>query len=153
MARNIILTHDGYDKLQNELNDLKKNKRREVANRIQIAKDFGDLSENAEYSEAKDDQANLERRIAEIKAKLRTSEIVESSAGSSDIQIGSTFEVSLDGNSRTFSLVGKEESNPLEGKISFDSPLGAAFVSKKEGDVVEVTTPAGKKVYTIEKIT
>ena len=147
------ITQVGKEKLEEELRALEDEARPALAKRLKIAISFGDLSENAEYSEAKDDQGKLEQRIAEIKTKLRTSEIVESSEGSSDIQIGSTFEVSLDGNAQTFSLVGKEESNPLEGKISFDSPLGSAFIHKKEGDVVEVTTPAGKKTYTIKRIT
>ena len=146
------ITLVGKEKLEKELKALEKDERPALAKRLKTAISFGDLSENAAYSEAKDDQITLEQRIAEIKEKLRTSEIIKYTEGGNAIRVGSTFEVSSDNGPQTFSLVGKEESNPLEGKISFDSPLGSAFINKKEGEVVEVITPSGKKTYTVERI-
>lgn len=146
------ITLAGKEKLEKELKTLEDDERPALAKRLKIAIAFGDLSENAEYSEAKDDQSKLEGRISEIRAKLRTAEVIESKGGEGVIAVGSTFEVSSDSGSRTFSIVGKEESNPLEGKISFDSPLGSAFINKKEGEVLKITTPSGEKTYTVERI-
>lgn len=145
------ITQSGKQKLEMELQHLEDVERPALAKRLKTAISYGDLSENAEYAEAKYDQAKLEQRISEIKSLLRSSDIASPLQGGI-IQVGTYFEVSTDSTLRLFSMVGKAEANPLEGKISSDSPLGAAFLNKKEGDTVKVTTPGGTKIYKIEKI-
>jgi transcription elongation factor GreA len=132
-----IITQDGYDKLKEELEYLKNVKRREIANRIQKAKDMGDLSENAEYSEAKDAQAFNDGRIAELMAM---------------VTMGSVVLVNADGKEREFVIVSFNEADPANGKISNESPLGRAFIGKKKGAIVMVQTPKGTKQYRIEEI-
>jgi transcription elongation factor GreA len=150
-----IITQEEYEKLNKELNDLYMKDRPQVAADLKEAISQGDLSENAAYTEAKDRQAEIEKRIKEIETKLTNSEIVDEDEGNKDdIGIGSTFRV-LDQESsaeRTFSIVGPEVSDPLAGKISFDSPLGNAFLHKKVEEVVEVVTPGGKRAYKVLEI-
>lgn len=150
------ITVEGKNKLEEELKRLERVERPILAKKLKKAISFGDLSENAEYSEAKDDQARMEKRISQIRSTLRTAEIVGSASNTQTetISIGATFEVSdkQTGTVKTFSIVGKEEANPIQGKISFDSPLGAAFLNKKKGDMVTIITPGGEKLYTIQKI-
>ena len=147
-----IISQEGYDKLKDELEFSKNTKRREIADRIQKAKDMGDLSENAEYSEAKDAQAFNEGRIAELTSMLKNVTVVNSTGDNSSIGMGSTIIVSSDGKEREFTIVSFNEADPLNGKISNESPLGRAFIGKKKGAVVTVETPKGKKEYKIEKI-
>lgn len=150
-----ILTQDEYSKLKVELDRLLNEEGPQVAKDLKEAISQGDLSENAAYSEAKERQSGIEAKIREIENRLATSEIIEESTGTSEIvSIGGTFRVRDEesGQERTFSLVGPEVSNPLEGKISFDSPLGKEFLDKKKGEVVEVVTPAGKRKYTVLEI-
>ena len=138
---NQIISQEGYDKLKQELQFLTKTKRREIAERIQSAKDLGDLSENAEYSDAKDAQAFNEGRIAEIESLLKTVIVVENTGATKDVSMGSTVTVKSDGKTKTFTIVSFNEVDPLVGKISNESPLGKAFLHKKKGDTVKVTTP------------
>ncbi|MBU4216820.1 transcription elongation factor GreA [Candidatus Parcubacteria bacterium] len=147
-----IITQEGYDKLKDELDHLKNFKRREIADRIQKAKDMGDLSENAEYSEAKDAQAFNDGRIAELMAMLKNLTVVESTEHHDSIGMGSKIVVKSDGKEREFMIVSFNEADPINGKISNESPLGKAFIGKKKGAVVMVQTPKGAKEYRIEKI-
>ena len=144
-----IITQIGYDKLQNELNEITSVKRKEIAKRIQTAKDMGDLSENAEYSEAKDAQAFNEGRIAELKHVLKNLTIVENGKGKDTVGMGSTISVEANGKKKELTIVSFNEAAPVEGKISNESPLGKAFLDKNKGAKVSVETPKGIIEYEI----
>jgi len=146
------LTEDGHKKLKEELDFLKTTKRQEIAKRIHEAKELGDLSENAEYSAAKEAKAETEVRIAEIEKMLKDSAIIEEPKKIGVIQIGSTIEVENGTGIKKFTIVGRNEVDPVSGKISNESPLGAAFLGKKNNDNVTVKTPKGATVYKIKKI-
>lgn len=147
------VTEEGLVKLKNELEYLKTTKRKEIAHRIASAKELGDLSENAEYSDAKEEQALMESRILDVEETLRHVEVIVKPKRSSVVVIGTVIEVSnADGQKQTFELVGSNESDPVTGKISNESPLGKAFLGHKVGDSVAVTIPRGATTYTINKI-
>ena len=147
------LTPEGKLKLEAELEDLKTNKRKELAERLNFAIKQGDLSENADYIAAKEDQAFLEGRIRTIENMLRHVEIIEEQTGGS-VRIGSRITVTEVGydDRETFSLVGAAEANPMNGKISNESPLGKALLGKHIGDEVEIDAPAGKMRFKIVAI-
>ncbi|HQO11368.1 MAG TPA: transcription elongation factor GreA [bacterium] len=147
-----IITQEGYDKLQDELNYLSLIKRREIAERIERAKDLGDLSENAEYSEAKDAQALNEGRILEITNILKNVTVVNNEGGHEDVTMGSCVTVKCDGKEKKYTIVSFNEADPINGKISNESPLGVAFLGKKKGATVQVETPRGIVEYKIVKI-
>ena len=154
----IILTPEGRQKLVDELAYLEGDKNAEVIDRLRVARDFGDLSENSEYDDAKDEQAKLQARIAEIRKILSTAKVSDDSGSkhaTPKASIGSTVEVSDEkGGKRTFTIVGTTETNSLEHKISNESPMGAALMGHKKGDVVEYTLPNGKtRSFTIVKVT
>ncbi len=146
------LTREGYQSLLSELEELEKVKRREVARRIKEAVDFGDLSENSEYADAKEEQAFIEGRIAEIKAAISGVKIVDGTLGAVDeVTFGREIEVEkLDTKEKfSFRIVGPEEADPARGKISFKSPVGKALLGQKVGKEVLVSTPAGEVRYRI----
>ena len=148
-----IITQEGYDKLKGELDYLSTTKRREIADRIERAKELGDLSENAEYSEAKDAQALNESRIIELTNTLKNVTVVDNNHGTSDnVSMGSTVTAKCDGKEKTYTIVSFNEADPLNGKISNKSPLGVAFLGRKRGETVEVETPRGIINYKITKI-
>lgn len=149
-----ILTQDEYNKLKAELDRLYSNDRPKVAQDLKEAIAQGDLSENAAYAEAKERQSEIESRIKGIVNKIAMSEVVEQGETSEIVSIGATFRAKDEesGQERTFSIVGPEVSSPAEGKISFDSPLGSAFMGKKGGEEVQILTPSGKKKYTVLEI-
>ncbi len=147
-----IITKEGHSKLKEEFEYLTKTKRQEIAKRIQTAKDLGDLSENAEYHDAKDAYAFNEGRISELNTILKNVTVVANSKSKKTVAMGSTITVKLDGKTKTFQIVSFNESDPLDGKISNESPLGLAFLDKKKGDKVVVNTPRGEKEYKIMKI-
>lgn len=147
-----IISQEGYDKLKNEYDLLINVKRKEIADRIQKAKDMGDLSENAEYSEAKDAQAFNDGRIAEISQMLKNLTVVENSNGNGSVGMGSKITVKVNGSERNFEIVSFNEADPLIGKISNESPLGRAFLNRKKGEKVSVQTPRGLNEYEILKI-
>jgi len=139
--------------LTQELKDLKTKKRIEVADRLKAAKEFGDLSENSEYTEAREEQQRVEQRIFELEDMLKKAEIIEKKGGSGGIvRVGSVVEVSKGAKKLKYEIVGSSEADPLSGKISNESPLGESFLGCKEGDIVVVTTPAGEHKYKIEKV-
>jgi transcription elongation factor GreA len=148
---NNYLTKEGLEKLKNELDELKTVRRKEVAARIEIAKDMGDLSENAEYNEAKEEQGFIEGRIAELEALVPNAIIIER-AGTGTVGIGSTVRVEANGKEKEYTIVGASEADPVKGKISNESPLGVQFLGKSAGDSVEVKVPSGKTVYHIISI-
>lgn len=147
-----IISQEGYQKLQDELNHLSTVVRREIAERIERAKELGDLSENAEYSEAKDAQALNEGKILELSNIIKNVTVVENSNGSSEVLMGSKVTVKSDKGTKEYYIVSFNEADPLSGKISNESPLGVAFLHRKKGDTVEVETPKGVVKYKIVKI-
>ncbi len=149
---NQIISQEGYDKLKQELELLTKTRRREIAERIQIAKDLGDLSENAEYSDAKDAQAFNEGRIAELEQLLKTVTVVKGEQGAKEVGMGSVVTVKSFAGTKIFNIVSFNEVDPTAGKISNESPMGRAFIHKKRGDKVKVVTPRGETEYEIIKI-
>lgn len=147
---NQIITQEGYNKLKEELDLLSTTRRKEIAERIERAKELGDLSENAEYSEAKDAQALNEGRILELTNILKNVTVVESIKSSGGkIDMGSHIKVSCDKKEKEFIIVSFNEADPLNGKISNESPIGMAFLGKKKGDEVVVETPKGEFKYKI----
>jgi transcription elongation factor GreA len=146
------LTAEGLERINAELDDLKSTKRKEIAQRISDAKELGDLSENAEYHEAKDEQGFVETRILELEQTLRNAELIKHTKNSSTIQIGSTVTItSKESGTLTITIVGSSEASPAEKKISNESPLGEALLGKSVGDSVIVKTPGGEMKYTVEK--
>lgn len=147
-----ILTYAGLKKLEDELHDLKVNKRREIAGKIKEAREQGDLSENAEYDAAKDEQRDIEARIEELEAILKNAEVVvEDEVDLNKINVGcavKVYDITFD-EEMEFKIVGSTEANSLEGKISNESPVGQALMGKQIGDVVTVETQAGVMEYKV----
>ena len=150
--KEVILTPEGYEKLKHEIEYLSNEKRREVAERIRVAREFGDIAENAEYDDAKNEQMLLEHRIATLEERLKAARVIEKgdvvkgvvSVGARvrlrDMDAGETVE---------YHIVGSAEANPAEQKLSNESPVGRAIIGKKKGEVVEVTAPRGALKYKI----
>lgn len=133
------LTPEGKEKLENELNELKTQGRKELAERLQHAISMGDLSENADYHKAKEDQGFLEGRIQEIETILHNAEVIESQSSYDQVALGATITIREEGlEPETYQLVGRKEANPREGKISHESPIGSALMGHAVGDVVDV---------------
>lgn len=149
-----VLTEDGYEKLVEKLNYLKSVKRLEVAERLKIAISLGDLSENSEYDDAKNEQGRLEAEIRELEAKLNNSDIIHGVSIGDTISIGSKVvirEVDSD-ETETYMIVGSTEADPDEGKISNESPVGAALIGKSAGNIVQIHAPAGVFEYEVVEI-
>ena len=155
MATEMLMTQEGYEALKKELNELKSVTRGEISEKIRVARGFGDLSENSEYDEAKNEQGKLYSRIAELEEILQHVVIVdESNAPTNVVTIGCKVTVA-DKNGNTmpaYRIVGSQESDPMNGIISEESPFGKALVGAKEGDTVTVEAPSGAIVYTVQKI-
>jgi transcription elongation factor GreA len=147
-----ILTKEGYKKIEDELEMRKVALRQEIAAAIKEAKEQGDLSENAEYSEAKRRQNENETRIMELEATLKDAVIASHKSKVSGVQMGSTLTVRVGGKESVFSIVGSNEVDPAQGKISNESPLGRAFMGRDTGDSVEVEVPAGRLKYEIVSV-
>ena len=145
-------SEEGLERLKQELQELKITKRHEIAARLEHAKSLGDLSENAEYQEAKEEQSLNESRIAELEEIVRNAVIIKKDVRSDTVQIGSTVSVRSDTGEESYTIVGSEEADPKTGKISNESPLGKAFLGKKAGETVEIKTPGGMFSYTIRGI-
>lgn len=147
-----IISPEGYQKLKKELDYLINVKRKDITQRIQSAKELGDLSENSEYHDAKDAQAFNEGRIIEINSLLKNLTVVKNNGPKGEIAMGSKVTVKTNGQKKQYIIVSFNEAEPLEGKISNESPLGVAFLGKKEGDKVKVETPRGEIEYKVIKI-
>jgi transcription elongation factor GreA len=150
-----FLTREGLAKLEEELDYLKSTKRKEVAERIKIAVSYGDLSENAEYDAAKDEQAFVESRIVQLEKMMRNVRIIEpGNADKSMVNIGMTVKLKEipEGDVETYTIVGTQESDPLEGKISNESPLGANLIGRSVGERVTINTPGGQLEFEIVEI-
>lgn len=147
MNKNYSITIEGKKDLEKEL-EILKDRRGEIADKIAEARDFGDLSENAEYDAAREDQGITETRIAEIEEILKYAKVIKNS-GKGKVQLGSVVGLKLGKKTPTYTVVGPVEANPLESKISNESPIGKALMGKRIGDSVEIETPKGKLVYEI----
>jgi transcription elongation factor GreA len=146
MAREEILTQQGLDDLKEKIEHLSTVRRREVAERIKEAREFGDISENSEYDDAKNEQAMLERQIAELEEKLRGAQLIDEGAISTDVvAVGTTVHVKDQKTEKSakYRIVGSSEANPAENKLSNQSPVGKALLGKKRGDLVSVPVPRG----------
>ena len=150
----IFMTAEGKKQLEDRLYDLKVNGRAEAAEKIRVAREFGDLSENAEYDIAKEEQAKMEAEILEIEAKLRNVKIIEAGGKSGVIDLGSKVRICMAGSADEieYEIVGTHESNPMEGRISNESPIGKALIGKRKGDEITVHAPAGEVKYRVLKI-
>lgn len=142
------ISQEGLEQLKAELAELKQ-KRQDIARRLEDAKALGDLSENAEYQEAREDQAFNEGKIVELEQVVKDAVVIDKNQKRDIVRIGATVKVKSDNGSQTFNIVGSEEANPIEGRISNESPLGKSFLGKKIGETLEVETPRGKMKYKI----
>jgi transcription elongation factor GreA len=148
MPKDVILTPDGLTKLKTELAYLQVDKRREVAARIKEAREFGDISENSEYDDAKNEQAMVEARIAQLEDQVRSATVIDAKELSTDqVKVGCTVHVKDEktGKSVKYTLVGAPEANPAENKLSNESPVGKALLGHKRNETVEVAVPRGPK--------
>ncbi len=145
------LSAEGLEKIKNELHELKTKKRKEIATRLEHAKSLGDLAENAEYQEAKEEQSLVESKIAGFEEVVRSAVLIKGHR-TDQVTIGSSVRVQSDKGEESYTIIGSEEANPAEGKISNESPLGKAFLDRRVGDAVEVKTPGGVMVYKIVEI-
>ena len=153
--KEVILTSEGYEKLKAEIEYLKTDKRREVAERIKHAREFGDITENSEYDDAKNEQAMLEHRIALLEDRLTNARVIESAEIPKDVVgIGTRVRLKdMDANETIeYMIVGSAEANPAEHRLSNESPVGKAILGKKKGEVVEVAVPRGSLKYKIVEI-
>ena len=155
MAEKKQMSREGYEKLEKELDYLITVRRAEVAQKLKEARSFGDLSENAEYDEAKNEQGILEATIAEMENTLANAEVVDDdSISTNEVGVGSTIEIKRVDKDKTekFKIVGTTEANPAEGKVSDDSPIGKAAIKKKVGDVFTVEAPVGELQFEVISI-
>ena len=144
--KEIVLTLEGKEKLQDELDYLENEKRSEVAERIRVAREFGDISENSEYDDAKNEQGMVEARIIEIRSILAEAIVISAPINSGKVGIGATVAVLMNDVEKEFSIVGTVESQPVEGRISEESPVGKAIAGLKVGDEASTKGPSGKKI-------
>lgn len=152
MSKKYLLTPEGLQKLQDELKVLVNDKRKEVIERIREAAAHGDLSENADYAQAREEQSFIEGRIQEIEDIIKNAEIITNTGHRNTVTIGSTVHLKVSGQDRKYTIVGSNEANPKEGKISNESLVGKAVLGRKAGDKFKVTTPAGEMDYEIASI-
>ncbi len=152
MNKKYLLTQEGLLKLNEELKHLVNDKRKEVIERIREAAAHGDLSENADYAQAREEQSFIEGRIQEIEDMIKNAEIISTTQKRNTVSIGSTVTVKVDGGEKQYTIVGSNEANPLEGKISNESLVGSALLGKKVNDKVAIQTPAGEKEYEVVSI-
>lgn len=150
-----LVTPEGFEKLHEELNHLTEVKRRDVADRIRQAREFGDISENSEYDDAKNEQYLLERRISELQRRVRNAKVVDNAGKDTDaVDLGTlvTLRTVADAKERTFQIVGANESDPPSGKLSHASPVGRAVLNRRVGEKVTVSTPRGSTEYEIVNV-
>jgi len=154
-VKEVILTPEGYERLKQEIEELSTTKRREVAERIRIAREFGDIAENAEYDDAKNEQMLLEHRIATLEERMRDARVIDKKSVPKDVvSVGATVRLrDVDAKQTVeYHIVGSAEANPSENKLSNESPVGKAIIGKKKGETVEVAAPRGKMKFKILEI-
>lgn len=152
MDKPVLLTHEGMQKLQAELDALRTSRRAEIAERIKYAKDFGDISENAEYEDAKNEQGMVEGRILTLENMLRNAVAIEAGGDRESVRIGSVVEVTDEYGKQHFTIVGPAEVDVPHGRISLESPVGKALLGHRQGDTVEVQSPSGTRQLKIVKV-
>ena len=153
--KEVVLTKQGYENLKKEIDYLRGDKRREVAERIRVAREFGDIAENAEYDDAKNEQAMLEHRIAQLEERLMAARVIDKKEISKDVvSLGSHVKIRDVEAKKTleYHIVGSAEANPAENKLSNESPVGKAIIGKKKGETVDVSTPRGPLKFKIMEI-
>jgi transcription elongation factor GreA len=148
-SSSVLLTAEGLEEIKKEYNDLVNVKRPEAVSRLAGARDLGDLTENSEYTAARQDLAFIDGRISELEVILHDAKLISASQVKGQVEVGCKVTLKINGKTDTFTIVGEWEADPLKKKISNASPLGRALLSKKVGDKVEVEAPAGKVTYTI----
>ena len=146
------LSKESLESLKKEYDDVKYNQIPAVANKINEAKQQGDLSENAEYHQAKEEMAWAQGRLLELENLIGNAVVIEKEKTGGKVEIGSTVKIKVNGTEKTYQIVGAQEADPLNGKISNESPLGNAFLGHKTGDKVEVKTPSGTQTYEIKEV-
>ncbi len=147
--KEVLLTPEGYEKLTQDLEGLRTDKRREVADRIRVAREFGDIAENAEYDDAKNEQAMLEHKIAQLEERLLSARVIDTDdVDTSVVSVGSVVRLrDVDAKQTVeYHIVGSAEANPAEHRLSNESPVGKAIIGRKKGETVEVQTPRGTKI-------
>jgi len=149
MNNKVQLTKTGFEKLQSDLNSLKKTGLPEAINRLQKARSMGDLKENSEYSAAKENLAFIENRVAELEQMIQQAEVIDIANDNNTISLGKKFIAIINREEKTITIVGEYEADPVNGKYSVTSPIGKALLGKKVGDSVEINIPAGKITYKI----
>jgi transcription elongation factor GreA len=152
LSDRVVITKEGLEALQAELEQLETVARKEIAERIKTAREWGDLKENSEYHDAKNDQAHLETKILRIREQLLNADVVEVSGRTDMVAFGSVVEVEISGRTNTYTIVAAPESAPAEGKLSIDSPMGKALVGARVGQTVTYPTPRGDKELKILSI-
>lgn len=150
MQDQILLTSTGYEKIRQELQSLK-NRRQQISERIKTAREFGDLSENSEYEDAKNEQSFVEGRILEFEEMIRRAKVI-SKNGTDKVELGSTVVLKMDGEHLEYTIVGASESDPMSGKISIESPIGHSLIGRAKGEKVEILAPNGKMTCEIIEI-
>jgi transcription elongation factor GreA len=154
-VKDVLLTPEGYEKLKQEIDHLRGDRRREVADRIRVAREFGDIAENAEYDDAKNEQAMLEHKIAQLEERLANARVIDTGdVDTSVVSIGSKVRLrDVDANETVeYHIVGSAEANPAEQKLSNESPVGKAIMGRKKGETVEVVAPRGALKFKIMDI-
>ena len=151
-TKTTYISKDGLEKLRAELDAMLSVTRPEIAQRIHDAKEHGDLSENAEYEDAKNEQAFVEGRIQTLEAMIKNAQLIDENTSTDHVQIGSSVKVTGEDGAQTFMIVGSAEAKPAEGRISNESPVGRALLGRKKGEKVVVKVPAGDFTYTIVEI-
>lgn len=151
MSEYVYVTREGLEKLKAELHELKTVRKRDVAGRIERAKELGDLSENAEYADAKDEMSFIEGRIIELEDTVNRAKIIEA-GGTDAVTIGCTVEIEGGGQKKTYTIVGSSEADPAAGRISNETPIARALLGKRVGDSIDVRLPSGAVTYTVTRI-
>jgi transcription elongation factor GreA len=151
MEKEILLTEAGLEKLKKQLSDLKA-RRKQVAERIRLAREFGDLSENSEYEDARNEQSFVEGKIEDLEEMISRARVVSRTQTADKIEMGSLVKLKLEQDEFTYEIVGANESSPINGKISAESPLGFSLIGKTKGDKVEINTPNGKIIYDVLEV-
>ncbi len=151
MPEKVYITREGLEKLKKQLTELKEEKRPAVAKRIKEAREMGDISENAEYDAARQEQAFIEGKITELEEVIKNAEVVEKGEDGV-VHVGAKVTVHIEGQEETFHIVGAHEANPMENKISHESPLGSALMGKGVGETFEVEAPIGNLTYKITQV-
>ena len=152
MTKEVYISAEGLERIKAELREVEQVKLPDIAVKIAEAKDLGDLSENAEYHEAKEQQSFLFGKAQELRYKIKNARVIDKNCSTEIVSVGCTVDVESGGEKMTFELVGSDEADPIAGKISLESPIGSALVGSKPGEVVSVSPPAGESEYKIVKI-